>query len=321
MITLRNKLYESLLDDEEELIADDSAIIINDLTSDFYKDYHNRRFVKDIAKIKDGAVQFTDELFLNYEGKPDHKSISYYLPGINTLKTDGKLHIIPLRGMKVFDDKYICKNMSAESFYFDLRGVERIENINLFVDDEYSSRPRYKVTFYDPMDKLSLLKNIKIDTNQPWLLVNFQTSKMPKFDNVTFNGKTTRLKIYDINLTDKNDEITKIINSVLDLTYKSQIMDAKKNELIERKSDLKTIQAIIHNSKRYDLKSELFKLKPNTKIKDIFGQLPNGIEFISISNNICEIVFEYDPQGIIKQRLNDISQPLSDGWSMRIIDK
>lgn len=325
MITLRNKLYESLLDDEDEIINDDKGLaqtVLNDLTSDFYKEYSNKKIVKDKAYLENDVVIFNDSIKLNCENNENHKSIPEYLFGINSIKVNGDFQVNPLRGLKVLDEKYICKNISAEKIIFDLRGTYEFKNININITDKHVDGTN-RISILDPIGRESIhFENININAELPWMFIYMNTENLPQFKNVYINGcKNTILKIYSINLGDKNNSITDKINSLLDLGYKSEIFDNKKSEIIYKKSDIKSAMAIINNDRRYDIKSCLFKAKRNAKLSDIISNIPKNINSISIYNNNCNITFERDPDNIIKQRLPLISDLLSDGWSMRIIDK
>lgn len=325
MITLRNKLYESLLDDEDEIINDDKGIaqtILNDLTSDFYKEYDNKRIVKDKAYLENNTVIFNDSIKLSCTSNNNHKSIPEYLPGVNSIKVNGAFLINPLRGLDILDDKYICKNLSADRIVFDLRGTHKIKNINISITDKHVGGNNH-VNILDPIGRESLhLENININANLPWMIIYMDTDNMPQFKNVNINGcKQTYLKIYSLGLGEKGYDITEKINSLLDIKYKSEIYDNKKLETVSKKSDIKSMQAIINNSKRYKIMSDLFRVKPGANLSSLFGNIPKNITSINISNNICSVVFERDPDNLIKQRLPFISNILSDGWSMRIIDK
>lgn len=325
MISLRNKLHESLLDDEDVLLSDDSGIImdiLDNLTSDFYKEYNNKRMVRDKAHLENDTVVFDDSIKVNCENNNNHKSIPEYLLGINSIKVNGALQINPLRGLDTFDDKYICKNLSAERFIFDLRDTHKFKNININITDKHVDSTN-RISILDPISRTNLyFENINISANLPWMFIFMDTDKLPQFKNVSIDGcKQIYLKIYSLELGEKGYDITDKLNSLLDLKYKCEVFDNKKSEIVTRKSDIKSILATTNNHKRYIVKSELFKLNPNAKLSDIISDIPKGIHSINIFNNNCCIVFERDPDNLIKQRLPLISNLLKDGWSMRIIDK
>lgn len=325
MITLRNKLYESLLDDEDEIIDNDLGIvqtILKDLTNDFYKEYNNKKIIKDEAHLENDVVVFDESIKLNCENNKNHKSVPEYLPGINSIKVNGDFQINPHYNLKTLDDNYICKNLSAEKFIFNLRNTYEFKNINLNITDKHVGGTN-RISILDSISRESIyFENINITANLPWMFIFMDTDNLPTFKNVHITGcKNVILKIYCLDLGDKDNDITNKINSILDLKYKSEIFDNKKSELIYRKSDLKSILATLNNDKRYIVKSELFKINNHAKMSDIINNIPKNINSISIYNNNCCITFERDPDNIIKQRLPLISNLLSDGWSIRIMGK
>ncbi len=328
MITLRKYLYESLLDDEDDLVQDDSAIVydtINNPMSMFYKEYNNKSIVKDPATIKDGhTVYFPHDLIFTADSSIKHRSIEDYLPGIDSVEVKREFKITPERGVKSLDGKYISPNITTEHLTISLLDTYLIKDINIKLSKNYwvSGVNSNKISINNLISREpTVLQNVTIDDSEQSGMcgIEFIASKFPKFKNVKFIGSGLFIKVYDVNLADKGNEIGNYINSLLDTNYKIPVEDVGKGTLY-RKCDLKTIQAILNNGRRYKVIDKLFKLKSDMKMSDIFPDIPKGTICVLLRSNKVRIFFERDKEGLISQRLSNYSAPLKDGWNMRIIE-
>lgn len=318
-MNLQKYLYESLLDDEDELIKsnDDELYnksILGDLSSDLYKDYNDYKIVKEPATVDGNTIIFPRDVKLNGDHYPDHKSISYYVPGIDTMIVKGTLTIHPVRNIDIIDNNYICKNIEAESIYFDLRRIKEINDINISINSP--NMPGINnIRIYSIINGVKF-KNIHINTKLPKINIWIETRKLPEFKNVTSNCDKIHLKVYNVDLTDNENELMSSINSLFDPKYKINVFDRNKSILINKKCNLKNIQAIINNPKKYTIESNLIGLKSGIKITDALGDIPKNIYRYDILNN--NILISFEKGGDI---IKNSSQKLSDEWVMKIMKR
>lgn len=334
MIGLNDKLntslplYESLLSDEEDLlgsmddrvVSDQADTILKNHMHPFYKYYKITSMVQEDARfLKNHIVHFTNPVNIG-DGYNEFPPLRYFIPLADTISSDNIIKIRPARGSKELTDKTICKNIKARKIQFDLASVETVSNINMQIDYNQAKGAAYSygLSFGAIFARQLLLSNINIHTpNSCKFQIRFNIDTIPEFKNVHINTPCI-MSLYSLDFPDADSPITKAINKCLDLDYMGVYEDTTKNTTVNRKSDIKTLQATLNrtNVKRYKPTAPMFKIKRGMKITDMFKGLPKNVQKFSIQNNSVRLVYTNQ---VNEMKKNDYTVGyFDDGWVLMI---
>lgn len=331
-MNLQKYLYESLLDDEDDLVnKGDNNVLLQNIDPQFFSDYSinpvNALIKPEYYEVIDDHILEIDKsksLYIGWGKSLNITPINEYLPGVDTIKTNHFMNICINDKFKSFDENVICKNLKAHVFELSIHpGVTTIENLNFTqIKSGSTLLPVFLKIFKRNQETLEL-KNLTIESfNSEPIIILLETDNLPIFKNVKIKSKDCTLKInMDTNAGESN--ISKFMDEIIDTSYKFGVYNIKKNALDIKKSTFKNILAANKNKNINTIhseSSELFKLKPGVNVDKLFKNLPDQISKINIFvNEYSMLIFEKDPQGIIKQRMPKISQQTDDGWNVRII--
>lgn len=310
MITLRNKLYESLLDDEEELVNDDISVLLQDKSSEFYKDFEiYDKWGRDTDEI---PIVIKNEIIIQnrLEVNINHKPLSIYIPNIKTLKTS----FITIYDSE--DSETLCKNIKTNRLnIYSNRDIE-LKNINLNItNSNEDDTDIYIAGSSYTGNPLTIFNNVNIKTSNKCIIYTFGGFYLPKFYNSKVSCKELHLNLSNPRL-DKKNSLLNDIDAHIDMNHAINITDLKTGEINQKnKLSIKNIRPILRNL-IYKIDDNITKFKDGTKITDIFKDIPNNTSRIYIEFDSIEIIFKKDTnlEGIfeIKEHL----VPLSDGWFM-----
>lgn len=313
MITLRNKLYESLLDDEDELINNDISVLLSDKSFEFYDDFEILDEWGDDVNDKIPIVN-KNELIVQdrLEVNIGHKPLTSYIPNIKTLKASR---------VTIYDNedaKSLCKNINTDRLNIYSNGNIELKDINLNItnkdnknSDIYISGSNYTGS------PLAIFNNVNIKTSNNCIIYTFGGFYLPKFYNSNIKCKEFQLCLSNPRL-DKKDSLLNDIDAYIDMNYTINVTDLKTGETKQKnKLNIKNIKILARNLAN-KLDSNITKFKDNTKITDIFKDIPNNISLIYIVFDDFEIIFKKDEKLENKYEIKEFIAPLSDGWFMHI---
>lgn len=269
-------LYESLLDDEDELVdrADDviTAEKIKDPKSEF------RHFFKFVnlksIEYKGGVLEIDAE---NTHILPNIERISKYCPGIKTLKVSGALRI----ECREWDNNILCDNIEAKRIFSGIYTfVKYIKNIN-----------------FKALEQLTVQATEMYDCNVETDKLVFHDG-LPKIQNLT--GECDYVRVYDCCLME-DGQFAECFDSALDHKYSYDIYDSAKKSLVNfNPNKLKKIVAKIRNPKRYSTPDfnklysydDLYKFKNEKNIMKVFNLDKLKFNFAAFDSN--DLGFKYD---------------------------
>ena len=311
------RLYESLLDDEDELMdrTDDTLLAkeLNDPTSEFRKlvrvDYVNsykqgRSIPGEPIKFENKILKFnsvgTDKLGIMIESRLYDKSLNDFCNGIKSLESNiGGVQINS--GGKVLDDKLICKNISAPGIALISKDIKNI-NLNIIPGTD---RPYLKI--------ISIFDDIHVSNttmvNSTTFLFGIQFTNVPVLKNVKSKG-FHRIRVYDPGLFDQVDPIW---DKVFDWSYVGESISGPR-----KINNIKKLVATANNFKRYApaLGNNLYKLKEGFKLTDLIDISGiKGLDYINIENNHVTIMFARDlniirEHAVITKTLCGLKKPI-----------
>ena len=327
MITLRNKLYESLLDDEEELInTGDEDTILNDKNNQFYNFFKSRgsfgQYVDDIPTIKSDKLIYPDTVLIIGDNQP----IKYYLPNIKTIRAS-RVQIDS--NNEEISKHTLCHNIEAKLVDIYIMHTNIIKDISInLLDDKNQADQDYILSGISIKNgnsankflsnyKTITFNNVKLKSKNK-CIISISYANIPKFVNCEFNCKELHISLMtkDV-LSDVN--IAKSIDQHLDMDYSFDVLNMKSKEIeTKNKMKLKSLRMLVGNL-IYKPQQSIGRFKPNTKITDIFEDIPQNVSEISISDhNDTRILFSKSPQPHNSFKINEYVIPLSDGWYMEL---
>lgn len=281
-------LYESLLDDEDELLdrADDVVItsLLNNPKSEF-RQYIIFNGVKSI-KYHDSVLSIDANQIIFTKKFEDKKlKLNDFCPGIKTLKCEG--HII--FNMRKITAESLCENIEVAVVHPPTvhHYAEELEGINFNCSNSFGLGA-------------NVIKNCNIKTEY----VRFNNS-ISKFENVKIECEG--FNYYDTFLTEEG-LFADAFDDMLDPNYSFIIHDTKKGENVEFKPNkLKKIVAKTKNMKRYRsldmtplLKNpDLYKFKKGKTYKTLLKIMGLGdlnSKHITFCNNNFSFILSDDPK-------------------------
>lgn len=311
MITLRNKLYESLLDDEEDLVNDDISVLLQDKSFEFYDDFEIRdEWGADVSDkipiVNNNELIIQDRLEVNI----GHKPLTSYIPNIKTLNA-ARVAIYDNE-----DSKSLCKNIKTNRLNMYSNGNIELKDINLNITNSNEDDTDIYITgSHYTGSPLAIFNNVNIKTPNICYIHNFGGFYLPEFHNSKVNCKELHLEVSNSRL-DKKKSVLNDIDSYIDTNYSINITDLKTGETKQKsKLNIKTVKTIVRNLAN-QLDANVTKFKDGTKITDIFKNIPDNTTRICVKFDDFEIIFKKDTnlEGIFK--IKEYLIPLSDGWFM-----
>lgn len=296
MKTLYN-IYESLLDDEDVLMANaDKTVVqvyLDQLNAIVLQQNHWRG--GNWVKIEDSTLMLGDNdvhvtFTLNKEGAKIIEQINKLTP-INTIKC----HYIKFYDGQLLDGEIIKKYTAWKVEFIRSRNVSNVTfDLTLWSSNLHFGMARLVSEF----DKLTF-KNCHIILPGKDLGDSLKFGEIPVFNNCKVEG-CYMIFIYDPSLF-LEKETVEGIEKIIDPTYTYEVWDNKKQDMIVRKANAKTLWATVHNQKRYDIiETGLrkgnpvmpYKVRDNAKVKDFIDvtQFDNLLHYISIRDNNCRMI-------------------------------
>ena len=317
MITLRSRLYESLLDDEEDLVKDDTSILLNGPDSLVQKTYLSKPHTwmksnSDPKLEKNTLVYPCDVLIKNNSNSNLKKLIGVDKIDAETIYLDDK--------MVNYDGNEYCKKFSIDDISINAN-VKSISNVDFKFKNksrDYDYRNIFMGANLNDMTRFSF-SNVTFTGKR--ILIISRRNKFPEFKNVTFKIKSGAEIEYDPSGFgyDKNNSFTKEFNSCLDPAYQCKVFDHSTGQYINRPNNIKAIIATLKDLK-YEVESDVMKFKPGTTIHDIFGTtVPDEFEVIWIPGWMFDLYF-YKPGYDINSRMRVRHEfaKLNDRWLVAI---
>lgn len=297
MKTLYN-IYESLLDDEDVLMANADETVVNGLLEQLnnlvlqQNRWSGGMWVKmEGSTLVFGGEDTRVEFELDKKGAEIIKQISIITP-IDSIVC----HHINFTDEQLLDGKLI-KEYTAWKARFSPR-VKSVSNVTF-------NLTLWTSNMHFGMGRLTAdlggvdFKNCHIIMPGKEFGDSMRFGEIPSFKNCKVEG-CYMIFIYDPNLFLDKESIAGI-EKIIDPTYTYEVWDDKKHDMVTRKANAKTLWATVHNQKRYDLtetslrKGELvipYKVRENAKVKDLIDvtQFDNCLHRISIHDNNCRMI-------------------------------
>lgn len=258
MITLRNKLYESLLDDEDELTdKGDDIVTLNDKNNTFYKhfisldDWYNK--MDEIPVVNKNKIIFKEKVVIS----EDHNPLSSYISNIDTIEAQRILLV--LKDGEVESNKTLCKNLKANQVNFHADDTSTVKNININLnkldtgfryDTSIAIRGKGENGWYHSGSNFSnppiIFENVNIKTPGK-CEIDVNGLYLPKFINTKISCKYLSFSLSGIYM-DKHKSVLNDIDKYLDMNYVLKFKDLKSGEDVEKnKMNLKRIGVIAGN--------------------------------------------------------------------------
>ena len=306
------RLYESLLDNDDELFDRTGNVVVNDEINDpnsefrklfrldYLSSYMQGRPIEGTPLNYDNKTLYVDDdvirdnLYVKIESRLYDKTLNDFCDGIKSLEckicglkicTDGK----------VLDDKLICKNISAPNISLMSKNINNV-NLNIINSDAKgtnmirSRRPgrdiRPFLMFETPFDYINISNTTM--TNNIAVGIALQFTNIPVFKNVKAKG-FKRIRIYDPGLFDQADPIW---DKVFDWSHVGETINGPR-----KINNIKKLVATANNRKKYAPApgNNLYKLKEGFKLTDLIDISGiKGLEYINIENNHVTIMFAKD---------------------------
>ena len=315
MITLRKKLYESLLDDEGDLINNDISVLLQDESFEFYDYFEIQDKWGDDIDVNDNPpIVNKDELIIQdrLEVNRDHNPLTSYIPNIKTLKAS-RVTIYDNE-----DSKSLCKNIITDRLNIYSDGNIELKDINLNITNKDNKNSDIYISGNHATGApVAIFNNVNIKTSNNCTIYTFIGFYLPKFYNSNVKCKDLKLCLSNPRL-DEKDSLLNDIDAYIDMNYTINVTDLKTGETKQKnKLNIKNIKTLARNLAN-KLDSNITKFKDNTKITDIFKDIPNNISLIDIEFDDFEIIFKKDEKPENKYEIKEFIAPLSDGWFMHI---
>lgn len=269
-------LYESLLDDEDELVDRADDVIADEKIKNPESEFrHFFKFVKlKSIEYRNGVLEIDAE---NVHILPNIERISKYCPSIKTLKVHGNLII----ECKEWDNNILCDNIEAKRIYSGIYTlVKYIKNINIKALEQLTVQVMEMCNCNVEADKLVFHDGL------------------PKIQNLT--GECDYVRVYDCCLME-DGQFAKCFDSALDPKYSYDIYDSAKKSLVNfNPNKLKKIVAKIRNPKRYSTPDfnklysydDLYKFKNEKNIMKVFNLDKLKFNYADFDTN--DLGFKYD---------------------------
>lgn len=321
-------LYESLLDDEEDLLDNDDALITHELNKGL-DELHPAAFTYGKFDFKKGTLYSEDRITKIY-----FPSITRYENYINTLI--GK--DCELLGREITIDKDFLKNIKCTSLRF--TGGSRIGeysnkvklkgmNIELYntadITSKYFSKARLSVATTQPIRFASFnthIENCNITFNNVNPFIYF--TSYPTIKNL--NSNVEIIHIYSANLFDNEEELIKALNKIFVLGHEMEFKNGPLGDQIITKKlkSFKNIYSVKNNPKKYwpirdiefDQKGVVSELRDDINLSDAFSWVKSlkQLHTIQLSDNNIVVKFRKNQN----PRATNLTK---DGWNVLMYQK
>ena len=321
MITLRNKLYESLLDDEEDLVKDDTSILLNGPNSLVQKTYLSQphawqkiNSANSDPKLEKNTLVYPYNILIKNNPNSNLKKL------IGVDKIDAKTIYLD-DNMVEYDGNKYCKEFSIDDISINAN-VKSISNVDFkFKTKSENYNPR-NIFIGADLNDMSRFRFSNVTFSGDHILIISRRNKFPEFKNVTFKSKYDNIIYFDShNFGYKNDGYTKEFNSLLDPKFKHKVFDHSINQYVDRPNNIKSISSTLKDLK-FEILGDVIKFNQNTTIHDIMGTaVPDEIDCICITGYSFNLYFyktNFDITTRLRQRQRHAIAKLDSKWVIAI---
>lgn len=278
-------INESLLDDEDEIMAKELDRVVEDYLDRIFAYLYKSKHVKNVDSVK--FIEDTLHIKGFAYAKLDY-TITDLILELHKARPFDEISVAG--GIEFYDDRLLdgktIKTVRAKSvtFYYQVHNVTGVD-FDLSMSSEQLKTKFVSTSFSITFDNV----NVYMNGGSIYDRMRFASIPILKKFNAT---KVWQVSIYSPSLFDHSSE-RKQIESFFDTDYKYEINIGGK--VSKRKGDLKTIVATVNNPRKYMYRFEgnPFKIRPTAKIKDLINtdMFDDELKVISFSNNNVIIKF------------------------------